>query len=851
MGMCVQKIKSIVLLAVLACLCGCGPMDSILPSTGTYRINININDVTLNELSFFHSNDKLRPFFEESVSDDPDVTALVVFLRNPRGNTVGWKVTYLIEQTVTEKRDESDNLSPVTPNPQGSSQSGTQSNTQSSTQNGTQSNTQSGTQSNTQSSTQGSTQSGTQSSTQNSTQGSTQSNTQGSTQSGTQSNTQSSTQGSTQSGTQSSTQSNTQSNTQNSTQGSTQSGTQSNTQGNTQSSTQSNAQNSTQSSSTQSSGTQSSTQSGTQSNTQSSTQGSTQSGTQSSTQSNTQGSTQSGTQSSTQSGTQSNTQSSTQGSTQSGTQSSTQSNTQSGTQSNTQSGTQSSTQSNTQSNTRSGTQNSTQGSTQSNAQNSTQSGTQSSTQSNTQSRGSSQVTPISTQGQGSIQADLLEDTERELTEEDPAGNKLLSDEEEDLAAVVNENENIQNIYKDGDELIIVVKSLDGVLPVFPLPNDLPVGRYTLVSHVMSGKNILQRIEKSIYYMGKTVFSYDGIQVHLPGVAESSQVIPKGMVVMLETVLDFDSRLDPYIIWYNGRRKIGEGYFSDGAGFLLWKAPEQSGFFSLRAEVFPVDNHNGLSGYQKDISLLVSSKAIDVNFISEDIPQLLHWYTFEGNLDDSKMVSSAEWALKTDVKNKPKWAGVSGTYGLLVGSQDVFSLPNVLITNDGTEIWQMLFRFNPLNDGVILSVRFINYSDIFINLKAEDHNLVLELVSPTETFSQIHALPEQDSFIKAGVVFSILPAMLSANINIMGDYIINSEVDLEQAGIAAEIEGEFQILLGYKLQSSGETEAGRKREFAAIWDEFALYFMPPQEIFDAYIIEETDEELPQDDEPLED
>jgi len=595
MDMCVQKIKIVLLLAIPALLCGCGPMDSILPSTGTYKINFNINDATLNELSFFNSNDKIYPFFEESVSNDPDVTALVVFLRNTRGNTVGWRVIYTIEGTITEKEDEGDNLSPEPPpSPQGS----------------------------------------------------------------------------------------------------------------------------------------------------------------------------------------------------------------------------------------------------------------------TLNEDSPQEPPLNPQGspqgntqdQGSPQSDFLEDTEEELAE--ALTENELPDEEEDLPPVIVEIEDNQDSYKDGDELVIVVKSLDGVLPVFPLPNNLSVGHYTLVSHIMSGKDILQKIEKSIYYMGRTAFSYDGIRIHLPGIAEGAQVIPKGMVVMLETVLDFDSRLNPYIIWYSGRRKIDEGYFSDGAGYLLWKAPEQSGFFSLRAEIFPVDNFDGLSGYLKEISLLVSSKTIDVNFVSEDIPQLLHWYTLDGNLKDSKMASSVERELNTDARNDPKWAGVNGTYGLLTGSQDVFSLPNVLITNDGTETWQMLFRFKPLNDGVILSVRFSNYADIFMNLKVEDHNLVLESVSPTNTVSQIHALPEQDSFIKAGVVFSILPDMLRANINIVGDYIINSETAGEQAGVFAEMEGEFQILLGHRPEGDGVPETGKKREFTAIWDEFALYFMPPEEIFSAYLIEEAEEEPPQDDELLE-
>jgi hypothetical protein len=577
MDMCFQKMKVVFFLIFLACLCGCGPMDAILPSTGTYKINVSINDSTLDEISFFNSNDKLRPFFEESVANDPDVTALVVFLRNYRGNTVGWRVIYTIdEQTFTREKDKGDDVSqeptPGLITPEGADQS-------------------------------------------------------------------------------------------------------------------------------------------------------------------------------------------------------------------------------------------------------------------------------------SPQVDLLEDTEEALTDDELSGD---GEEEETLPAVIAEAEEVQD-SKDGDELIIVVKSLDGMLPVFPLPGNLPVGRYTLVSHVMSGKDILQKIEKSIYYMGKTVFSYEGIQIHFPGIAGSAQVIPKGMVVMLETVLDFDSRLNPYVIWYNGRRKLGEGYFSDGGRYLLWKAPEQSGFFSLRAEVFPVDNFSGFSGYKKEVSLLVSSKTIDVGLVSENIPQLLHWYTFEGNLSDSKMLSSTEWALRPDSRNDPKWAGVNGTYGLLAGSQDVFSLPNIQVTNDRTEIWQLLFSFKPLTNGVILSVQFANSVDTFLYLKVEDNNLVLELVSPTETFTKIHALPdttEQDSFVKAGVVFSILPEMLSANINVMGDYIINNEADGEQAGIFAKIEGEFQILLGHKPESGGESEAGKRREFTAIWDELAVYLMPPEDIFSAYLIEEAEEELVQDYELLE-
>jgi len=569
MGMCVQKVKVVVFLVVLACLCGCGPMDTILPSAGIYKINASVNGMPLDELSFIDSNGKIQPYFEEPVSSDPDVTALVVFLRNSRGSVVGWKVAYTLERTKNEKKDVPEDISSENPS----------------------------------------------------------------------------------------------------------------------------------------------------------------------------------------------------------------------------------------------------------------------------------------EDSEDAEEDLAEEA---LVEESLDEDELLSDEEDDLAEVIVEEDKAQVHYKDGDEMVIPVKSLDGELPVFPLPKDLPVGRYTLVSQIMSGKDTLQRTEKSIYYMGKTAFSYDGIYVHLPGIAESVHVIPKGTVIMLEAALDFDSRLDPYIVWYNGKRKIGEGSFSDGAGYLLWKAPEQSGFFSLRAEVFPVDNFDGLSGYQKELSLLVSSKTIDVNLVSENIPQLVHWYTFEGNLNDSKMIASTERALKRDAKNNPKWAGAGGTYGLATGFQNAFSLPKVLVSDNGTETWQLLFRFKPVNDGEILCIQFGISGDIFLRLKTEKHNLVLELISSIETVSQVYAMPEQDAFITAGVSFSILPEMLSANINIVGEYIYKEEtdkdeIDEEPFGIEAEIQDEFQILLGSKPESGGVSEAAKKPAITAIWDEFALYFMPPMEIISAEVESPVDEEQPEDEE----
>ena len=406
-------------------------------------------------------------------------------------------------------------------------------------------------------------------------------------------------------------------------------------------------------------------------------------------------------------------------------------------------------------------------------------------------------------------------------------------------------------YSNGDELIVTVKSLDGELPFFPVPDDLPIGRYTFVTQVMSGDDNLQKNEKAFFYIGSASFSFDGVYAHLPGITtvESPQLIPKGTVVMLEARLNYDRRLDPYIVWYNGRRKISEGKISNGAGQLFWKAPEQSGFFYLRAEIFPAGNSDGLAGYQNEVSLLVTSRTVYVHLVSEDVPQLMHWYIFEGNLNDSKMITAAEQALRPAANNNPKWISANGTYGLATGFNNIFTLPKVLISNNTAKTWQTLFRFNSLNDGVIFSCLFGLFRDVSLILSKEGQNLVLTLSSFRETVSRNYPLPalyaasdrilatRQSPFITAGITFSILPGSLSAKVNIIGD-ILNGELAAEPVFLEAEIRNEFQILLGFNMEdnaSVGEPESLPERhEFTVLWDEFALYDMPPAEILTAVL-----------------
>ena len=399
-------------------------------------------------------------------------------------------------------------------------------------------------------------------------------------------------------------------------------------------------------------------------------------------------------------------------------------------------------------------------------------------------------------------------------------------------------ENADDPDAASDDVVILVKNLDDFMPSFPMPKNLQPAMYTMVTQVMNGKNVLQRVEKSFYYINSIDFAYKGISVYLPGVTESSQLIPKGTVVMLETNIDFTDSIDPYIVWYEGKNIINEGKYSNGAGQLFWKAPEQSGFFYLRAEVFPVKTGDKLAGYKKDISLLVSSIAIDVHMVLNNIHQLVHWYTLDGSLNDSKMIASAERALKPADRASPVWKGKNGTYGLLTGYENTVSLPKVRIPEGNTaKTWQALFRFNSVNDGELFSVSF-GSSGVRMHLFKENTDIILTITSPSKTVSQNYSLPEKsnepgyaDSYIAAGLNFSVLSESISAHVNILGD-LSGSDLNKDPAVIDISFPDEFQFLLGQTDSDIRNDENKAKVKSAVIWDEFALYYMPPPDFFSA-------------------
>jgi hypothetical protein len=197
--------------------------------------------------------------------------------------------------------------------------------------------------------------------------------------------------------------------------------------------------------------------------------------------------------------------------------------------------------------------------------------------------------------------------------------------------------------EESTDFIIKVRSFDKDLPYFPIPEKLEPGSYILVFEAVGGRNILSRTETEIFYLGYIEFNLKDISVYLPGVS-SSRLIPPGGLIMLEAGLNYDSRLDPYVVWYNGKTIISEGRIKDGAGNILRKMPDQAEFYSVRLEVLPLPFKLNLTGYTREITLTVSPKAVNAGYFFTDGPQFAaHHSLAQGTVFPEQLKLSAEAA----------------------------------------------------------------------------------------------------------------------------------------------------------------------------------------------------------------
>lgn len=398
-----------------------------------------------------------------------------------------------------------------------------------------------------------------------------------------------------------------------------------------------------------------------------------------------------------------------------------------------------------------------------------------------------------------------------------------------------------------EDQMLPVKQLDQYLPAFRIFENLGIGRYNLVFQVLGNEEILYRTSKEIYFLADADFTLGDIQSYLPGIPTGGRLIPPGINVVLETEISADARLDPYVIWYSGKKIIAQGRSSEGANYLLWKTPDQTGFHNVKAEVFPLlpeervpDN---IIGRTKELSLAISSKTEGMRYFDGSSKDFIHWYQFWGNLDDAKSSGNPERQLIPQMSQKPRWFPYAGIYGLFVGPDDSYALPGKPFSLSEKERGKgrIFFHFAPLAQGTVLNAVF-NSTDgssgaiLDLSLRGADLTLRLSPKDDSEDAPREEALAltsiEEDAFITAVVDFEITPDHLSATLSMENPARKSEPVILP---LTSPLNGEGRVRFGGTEQFTGYNgykrntkwpmldETGNPVNGTAIFSELALSY----------------------------
>jgi hypothetical protein len=329
------------------------------------------------------------------------------------------------------------------------------------------------------------------------------------------------------------------------------------------------------------------------------------------------------------------------------------------------------------------------------------------------------------------------------------------------------------------EILITVESFENELPPLSLSEDLPTGFYTIVFEVAaSNGTVLNSIEKPFFYIAGKKLVIEDIISYLPGVSSTMRIVPPGEKVLLEANINADSALDTYIVWYSGKQRINEGYVADGAGRMLWTAPKQTGFQVVNVEVFPFNPTDkqgfGIRGLAHSVSLPLSARHGRTSHFERLEAQASRWYRLWGSTADAKDPSSAASKLAAADGAEERWLPVSGTYGLAVGTNDVYKLPGsffrLIKKDEGSG--EILLRFAPvgkaLSETPILRAELRDDADgaCFIRLSLLEDSLLLSTAYNEEVLqTRLPVTFDGDGFINAAVDFQLFEESLSVSIGL--------------------------------------------------------------------------------------
>jgi len=392
----------------------------------------------------------------------------------------------------------------------------------------------------------------------------------------------------------------------------------------------------------------------------------------------------------------------------------------------------------------------------------------------------------------------------------------------------------------GSVIEIAVRSFDGGLPYFPLPQGMEIGPHYLVFDALSGRATLQRTEIPVFYLGDAAFSLRDISISLPGVFDT-RLIPPGTKVLLEARLEADPRLDPHLIWRSGRTIIREGRLADGAGSILWETPRQAAFHPLRLEVLPFRLRGGFTGISREILLPVSPGAQSPGFFfgadprrgaqnrlaqgdfhldhahmyaafyeegfvvqaetAGEPPELSLWHRFEGRLHDSVSAQDEERRLEPFGEEAARWVSIGNSFGLSTGAEEAFLVSPVDFFREGRNHGGGVFLLHvrPIADGTIFSAFFPSrspaYGGAWLDASRSGDAIVLRLgTDETTVETQVFPSPlDLQNLIPAAVKFYAHPDRLEASISLGEDASVQSFV--REVELRAPLSGEGRIKLG--------------------------------------------------------
>ncbi|MDR0410287.1 MAG: hypothetical protein LBH18_07845, partial [Spirochaetaceae bacterium] len=332
-------------------------------------------------------------------------------------------------------------------------------------------------------------------------------------------------------------------------------------------------------------------------------------------------------------------------------------------------------------------------------------------------------------------------------------------------------------YTSGTETI-TVEDFYSELPMLILGSNLPAGFYTIVFDVISSNGtVLNSVEKPFYYIAGEKLKIENIISHLPGVSTTARIVPPGEKVLLEAVVQAGAGLNPYIIWYNGKEKIGEGFASDGADYIFWTSPSQNGFQNIRLEVFPFDpskHYPVMRGISRSISLPVSQRHGRDGYYAGSEIQLSRWYQLWGNLKDARDPANNAMKLVKSEDADICWQPAAGSYGLVINAKDSYKLPGEFFKyiqkNEGSG--ELLFRFlpvpgadgSPLLTAILYDADYKTSCTVLISLTGEA--VALNVVYKDETLkAETPLIFDEDGFVSAALDFQFFEESITVSLGV--------------------------------------------------------------------------------------